>query len=75
MIYLEPNKEGVIEKSEYESKITDKTKIVAIGHVSNVLGVTNPVKEIAEYAHKKGAIVVVDGAQSTPHMEIDVKDL
>ncbi len=75
LIYLEPNKEGVIEKSEYESKITDKTKIVAIGHVSNVLGVTNPVKEIAEYAHKKGAIVVVDGAQSTPHMEIDVKDL
>nr|WP_197019997.1 SufS family cysteine desulfurase [Lachnobacterium bovis] len=75
LIYLEPNKEGVIEKSEYESKITPKTKIVAIAHVSNVLGVTNPVKEIAEYAHKMGAIVVVDGAQSTPHMEIDVNEL
>ena len=75
LIYLEPTMDGVITREEYESKITDKTKIVAIGHVSNVFGVTNPVKEIAEYAHSKGAIVVVDGAQSTPHMAVDVKDL
>lgn len=75
LIYLEPLEDGTITKEEYESKITDKTKIVAIGHVSNVMGVTNPVKEIAAYAHSKGAIVVVDGAQSTPHMAVDVKEL
>ena len=75
LIYLEPDEEGVISRQEYESKITDKTKIVALGHVSNVMGVTNPVKEIAEYAHSKGAIVVVDGAQSAPHMKVDVKAL
>ena len=75
LIYLEPDEEGVISKEEYESKISDKTKIVALGHVSNVMGVTNPVKEIAEYAHSKGAVVVVDGAQSTPHMKVDVKEL
>ncbi len=75
LIYLEPTMDGTITKEEYTAKITDKTKIVAIGHVSNVFGVTNPVKEIAAYAHSKGAIVVVDGAQSTPHMAVDVKDL
>ncbi len=75
LIYLEPDMEGIISKEEYTSKITEKTKIVAIGHVSNVMGVTNPVKEIAEYAHSKGAVVVVDGAQSAPHMAVDVKEL
>ncbi len=75
LVFLEPDEEGVISQKEYESKITDRTKIVAIGHVSNVMGVTNPVKEIADYAHSKGAIVVVDGAQSTPHMKVDVKEL
>ena len=71
LIYLEPDEEGVISKEEY----TSKTRIVAVGHVSNVMGVTNPVKEITEYAHSKGAIVVVDGAQSTPHMKVDVQDI
>lgn len=75
LIYLEPLMDGTITKQEYESKITERTKIVAVGHVSNVMGVTNPVKEIAAYAHSKGAVVVVDGAQSTPHMAVDVKDL
>ena len=75
LVYLEPDEEGVISKEEYESKITDKTKVVSIGHVSNVMGVTNPVKEIAAYAKSKGAIVVVDGAQSTPHMKVDVQEL
>ena len=75
LIFLEPDEEGVISREEYESKITDKAKIVAIGHVSNVMGVTNPVKEIADYAHSKGAVVVVDGAQSTPHMKVDVHEL
>ena len=75
LVFLEPDEEGVITKSEYESKITDKARIVAIGHVSNVFGITNPVKEIAEYAHSKGAVVVVDGAQSAPHMEVNVQEL
>ena len=75
LVWLEPDKEGVITKQEYESKITDKAKIVSIGHVSNVLGVTNPIREIAAYAHQKGAIVIVDGAQSVPHMKVDVKEL
>ena len=75
LVFLEPDEEGVITRKEYTSKITDKTRIVAIMHVSNVFGITNPVKEIAEYAHSKGAIVVVDGAQSTPHIPVNVKDL
>lgn len=75
LVFLEPNAEGVISKTEYETKITDKTKLVAIGHVSNVLGITNPVEAIIKYAHEKGAVVVVDGAQSTPHMKVDVSAL
>ena len=58
-----------------KDKITDKTKIVGITHVSNVLGTINNVKEIIKYAHKKGAIVIVDASQSIPHMKIDVQDL
>ncbi len=75
LIYLEPDEEGVISREEYTSKITDKTKIVAIGYVSNVMGITNPVKEITEYAHSKGAVVLVDGAQAAPHMAVDVQDI
>ena len=75
LIWLEPDQEGVITADEYESKITGNTKLVAIGHVSNVLGVTHPVKEIAAYAHAKGAVVVVDGAQAAPHMAVDVQAL
>ncbi len=75
LIFLEPDEEGVISRDEYTSKITDKTKIVAIGHVSNVMGITNPVKEICAYAHEKGAVAVVDGAQSAPHMAIDVREI
>lgn len=65
---------GIIPESEY-SKITPKTKIVSVTHVSNVLGTTNPIKKIAEIAHKNGAIMVVDGAQSSAHIKIDVQDL
>lgn len=60
---------------EIESKITDKTKIVAITHVSNVLGTINDIKHIIKYAHKKGAKVLLDASQSIPHMKIDVRDL
>ncbi len=75
LVYMEPDEEGTLSIEEIKSKITDKTKIVAIAQVSNVLGVTNPVKEISKIAHEKGAVVVVDGAQSTPHMKVDVQEL
>ena len=73
--YLYINDEFEISKEEIENKITDNTKIVAITHVSNVLGTVNNVKEIIKYAHKKGAIVIIDASQSIPHMKIDVQDL
>ena len=73
--YMYINEQFELTKEEIESKITDQTKIVGITHVSNVLGTINPVKEIIEYAHKKGAIVIVDASQSIPHMKIDVQDL
>ena len=61
--------------ADAEKTITDRTKIVSITYVSNVLGVINPIKEIAAIAHRHGAKMVVDGAQSTPHMKVDVQDL
>ena len=73
--YMYINDEFEISDEEIESKITDNTKIVGITHVSNVLGTINDVKKIIKYAHKKGAIVVVDASQSIPHMRIDVQDL
>lgn len=73
--YMYINENYEISDEEIESKITDKTKIVGITHVSNVLGTINNVKKIIKYAHKKGAIVVVDASQSIPHMKIDVQDL
>ena len=73
--YMYVNNEYEISKEEIESKITENTKIVGITHVSNVLGTINNVKEIIKYAHKKGAIVIVDASQSIPHMKIDVQDL
>lgn len=73
--YMYINKNFEISDEEIENKITDKTKIVGITHVSNVLGTINNVKKIIECAHKKGAIVIVDASQSIPHMKIDVQDL
>lgn len=73
--YIPLQPDGTLKLSDVEETITDKTKIVAITHVSNVLGTVNSIKEIAAIAHKKGAIIVVDGAQSSPHMKIDVQDL
>ena len=73
--YMYINENYEITDKEIESKITDKTKIVGITHVSNVLGTINNVKKIIKYAHKKGAIVIVDASQSIPHMKIDVQDL
>lgn len=73
--YMYTDENGELTEEEVHSKITDKTKIVSITHVSNALGTINPVKKIAEYAHSKGAVVIVDGAQSVPHMKVDVKDI
>lgn len=73
--YMYTDENGELTEEEVHSKITDKTKIVSITHVSNALGTINPVKQIAEYAHSKGAIVIVDGAQSVPHMKVDVRDI
>ena len=73
--YMYINDNFEISDEEIQSKITDKTKIVGITHVSNVLGTINNVKKIIKYAHKKGAIVIVDASQSIPHMKIDVQDL
>ena len=73
--YMYVNENFELSDEEIEQKITDHTKIVGITHISNVLGTINPVKKIIQYAHRKGAIVVVDAAQSIPHMEIDVQEL
>lgn len=76
LVFMECDKEtGVISDEEINSKITNKTKIVSCVHISNVLGVTNPIKKIADKAHSVGAIMVVDGAQSTPHIPVDVQAL
>ena len=71
-VYL---KDGGLDLEDFRKKLTNRTKFVSIAHASNVLGVINPVQEIAQLAHEKGAIVVVDGAQSVPHMKIDVQTL
>lgn len=71
-VYL---KDGALDMEDLQAKLTEKVKFVSLAHASNVLGVVNPIKEIAVLAHKFGAIMVVDGAQSTPHMKIDVQDL
>jgi cysteine desulfurase/selenocysteine lyase len=73
--YIPLQPDGSISLADVEQVITDKTKMVSIVYVSNVLGVINPVKEIAQIAHKHGAKIMVDGAQSTPHMKVNVQDL
>jgi len=73
--YIPLQEDGTISLDDVRAAITPNTKIVSVMHVSNVLGVINPVKEIAQIAHENGAVMVVDGAQSAPHMKIDVQDL
>ena len=76
LVFMECDKQtGIISDEEIASKINKNTKIVSVVHVSNVLGVTNPVKKIGEAAHNVGAIFIVDGAQSAPHMKVDVQDI
>ena len=72
-MYLE--EDGNLSEDDIETKITEKTKIVAVTHVSNVLGLVNDVRRVADKAHGVGAVCVVDGAQSTAHMQVDVQKL
>lgn len=73
--YIPLQEDGTISLKDAEETITENTKIVSVMQVSNVLGTMNPIKELASIAHRKGAIMVVDGAQSAPHMKVDVQDL
>lgn len=73
--YMYLDEDGKISKKEIDEKITNRTKIVSIGHVSNALGTINPLEEIISKAHQVDAVVVVDGAQSIPHMKVDVQAL
>ncbi|KAA6443845.1 cysteine desulfurase SufS [Bacillus atrophaeus] len=73
--YIPLQEDGTLSLEDVKQIVTSNTKIVAVSHVSNVLGTINPIKEIAKIAHDNGAIIVVDGAQSTPHIKIDVQDL
>ena len=75
LVYLYPTKTGQLTTEEVLSKVGPKTKILAVGQVSNVLGVENPVKNLGKLVHKYGGYLVVDGAQSLPHMPVDVADL
>jgi len=67
--------EGELMMEEYKKLLTDKTKLVAVGHVSNALGTVNPIKEITRLAHEVGAKVLIDGAQGAPHAKVDVQDI
>jgi cysteine desulfurase/selenocysteine lyase len=71
----QPVLKGILDPADFEKIIDDKTKLVAVTHVSNVLGVITPVKEIVEIAQDHGTYVLVDGAQSVPHMKVDVQRL
>ncbi|MGM0275998.1 cysteine desulfurase [Enterococcus sp. AZ080] len=73
--YIELTEEGFLDLEHATSNITEKTKIVSVAHASNVLGVINPIQELATIVHEKGGILVVDGAQSAPHIKIDVQSL
>ena len=73
--YVPLDKEGRITVEAFKSVLTNKTKVVAITYVSNVMGYITPIKEIIKLAHEVGAVVIVDGAQAVPHMKVDVKEL
>ncbi|WP_442601508.1 cysteine desulfurase [Paenibacillus sp. KN14-4R] len=73
--YIPLQEDGSISLDDVEKTVTDRTKVVSVTYVSNVLGLTNPIREIAAIAHRHGAVMVVDGAQSTPHMKVDVQEL
>lgn len=71
--YFDLTPDGRLEMANLDAVLTDRTRLVSLTHASNVLGTINPVREITEAAHRKGAVVLVDGAQSVPHMPVDVQ--
>lgn len=73
--YIDITPEGLLDMDSLRSQLTNKTKIVSLAHVSNVLGVVNPIQEIAHLVHEAGAVLVVDGAQAVPHQKVDVQEL
>lgn len=73
--FLECEPDGSLDLNKAEAVITGKTKLVAVTHVSNVIGRVNPIRQLADIAHRHGAVMVVDGAQSTPHIPVDVQAL
>ena len=75
LVYLEPDEEGFISDEKIDAAVSERTRICAVGMVSNVLGVMNPVRKIADRVHAAGGVVVVDGAQGAPHMKVDVGEL
>lgn len=75
LVFMRPNEDGVVTEAEMRAKIGPNTKIVSAVHVSNVLGVENDVRLMASIAHENGAVMVVDGAQSVPHLQVDVQKL
>ena len=75
LVYLEPERDGSFAEEELNKKITKKCALLAIAQVSNVLGCVNPIKELADRVHKNGGVIVVDGAQSAPHMKVDVREM
>lgn len=75
LVYLRPDDQGVITPQEMDRKINERTKIVSVTHVSNVLGIENPVAELGKRVHAVGGYLVVDGAQSVPHIPVDIKQI
>jgi len=75
LVFLEPDKTGFISNEEIKAKITEKTKLVSLAHISNVLGRKNPVEKVIKAAHDVGAVAVVDGAQAVPHTKVNVREL
>ena len=73
--FLDCEPDGSLDLNKAEALITDRTKLVAVTHVSNVVGRVNPIRQLADMAHKHGAVMVVDGAQSTPHIPVNVREL
>ncbi|MBY7144002.1 cysteine desulfurase [Virgibacillus sp. NKC19-3] len=73
--YIPLQRDGTVSLEDVRETVTSNTKIVAISHVSNVLGTVNPIKDVAKIAHENGAVILVDGAQGAPHMKVDVEDL
>ncbi|MHB8993187.1 MAG: cysteine desulfurase [Chloroflexota bacterium] len=73
--FIHLNVDGTMNLSNVDELITDRTRIVAVSHMSNVLGTINPVRQLADLAHARGALMLADGAQSVPHMPVDVDDL